>query len=54
MTADKELERQCFEWWKSGLPLAEIQRRAHVPAVFIRQWVVNWERGAQGMWEVGL
>ena len=47
-------EKKCFEMWKSGLRLSEIEPQTTAEPSSVKRWVKNWERGAQKEWVVNI
>ena len=47
-------EKECFDMWKSGLGISEIERRTTAKPTSVRAWIRNWERGAQREWNANL
>jgi hypothetical protein len=47
-------EKKCFEMWKSGLALSEIEGKTTALPSTVKMWVRSWERGAQKEWEANI
>ena len=45
-------KKKCFEWWKGGKSLKEIQRRATAQPKQVKDWCRDWRRGSQKKWEI--
>ena len=42
---------KCFNLWKSGASLKHIEQQVTAKPESVRDWVLQWERGKQGIWE---
>lgn len=51
LQGDKSKE-ECFRLWKNGKSVREMKRSTTAKYETIKMWVREWERGAQGTWEV--
>ena len=45
-------ERRCFEMWRQGMTISEINRKTTAKPESVKKWVRTWERGAQRQWDV--
>ena len=43
-------KEQAFDMWKAGKSLSEIQDTSTAPPNSVRDWIHEWERGKQGIW----
>ena len=42
---------ECFRLWKNGETVTRIEQQVTAKPETIRDWVLQWERGRQGVWE---
>lgn len=45
-------ERKCFDMWKQGMTISEINCKTTAKPESVKHWVTAWERGAQGQWDI--
>lgn len=50
---DKSKE-ECFVMWKQGKSIREIKLGTTAKHETIKMWVREWERGANGTWDVSI
>ncbi|MGH7256014.1 MAG: hypothetical protein ACREI3_09575 [Nitrospirales bacterium] len=44
-------KERCFEMWAARRPFTEIFQRINAREATIRNWILEWERGAQQTWD---
>jgi hypothetical protein len=52
MPQGDKAKEECFRLWTQGKSVTEIQSATNAEYDLILDWVRQWERGAQGKWEV--